>query len=161
MNAPDVLKYGQLTLLGGLDGLPESKWEIPGVCGIWSVKQILAHLASFEAALADALQGFAGGGPTPTLDRFVSDNHGFNDDEVAARAALGPAETLAELVAEHERSLNFARQISPETFRAPGTIPWYGDEYSLDDLIVYINYGHKREHVAQIEVFRDHRSKEI
>ena len=53
MNASDVLKYGQLTFLAGLDGLPESEWEKPGVCGYWSVKQIIAHIASYEAVLAD------------------------------------------------------------------------------------------------------------
>jgi hypothetical protein len=28
-------------------------------------------------------------------------------------------------------------------------------EYSLDDYIVYSSYGHKREHGAQINVFKD------
>jgi hypothetical protein len=28
-------------------------------------------------------------------------------------------------------------------------------EYALDDFIVYQYYGHKREHCAQIAVFRD------
>jgi hypothetical protein len=28
-------------------------------------------------------------------------------------------------------------------------------EYALDDYIVYAYYGHKREHSAQIAVFRD------
>jgi hypothetical protein len=31
----------------------------------------------------------------------------------------------------------------------------YGLEYALDDFIVYAYYGHKREHTAQIAVFRD------
>lgn len=34
-------------------------------------------------------------------------------------------------------------------------MPWYGDAYALDDLIVYMYYGHKREHNAQIAAFRD------
>ena len=157
MNAPDVLKYGQLTLLVSLDAIPEADWETPGVCGVWSVTQIVAHLASYEAAFADALLEVCGGGPTPTLDHFRSDPAGFNDAEVAARAALSPAETLAELHAEHARAADLAARLPAETFRLPGTIPWYGAEYSLDDLLVYINYGHKREHVAQIDRFRDHR----
>jgi hypothetical protein len=40
--------------------------------------------------------------------------------------------------------------------RSTGTIPWYGEQYSIEDLIVYQYYGHKREHVAQIWVYRDH-----
>lgn len=157
MNAPDVLKYGQLTLLGSLEGIPEAEWETPGVCGVWSVKQIVAHLASYEAALADALLEVSGGGPTPTLDHFRSDPAGFNDAEVAARTALSPADTLAEMKSEHARAAELAARLPAETFRMAGTIPWYGAEYALDDLLVYINYGHKREHVAQIDRFRDHR----
>jgi hypothetical protein len=39
--------------------------------------------------------------------------------------------------------------------RQPGTLPWYGPEYALDDFLVYSFYGHKREHTAQIAVFAD------
>src|SRR4029079_19221461 len=84
MNTSDVLKYGQLTFLAGLRGLPESEWETPGVCGYWSVKQIIAHIASYEAALADILRSLTGSGPTPTLDRFLVINRGFNEYEGAA-----------------------------------------------------------------------------
>ena len=156
MNAPDVLRYGQLTLLAGLDGLPDEDWEAPGVCGVWSVRQIVAHLASYEAAIADVLQGVGdSAAATPTLDRMKADPAGFNDDEVAARAPLSCTETLAELTREHARALDLAGRIAPETYREPGTLPWYGREYSLDDLLVYMAYGHKREHVAQVCVFRD------
>ena len=46
-------------------------------------------------------------------------------------------------------------RIPPDTWRQNGTLPWYGAEYSLDDFIVYTFYGHKREHTAQINVFKD------
>jgi DinB family protein len=156
MNATDVLRYGQLTFLSGLDRLPESEWESPGVCGYWSVKQIIAHIASYEAVLADILKSFTGSGPTPALDRFLGNNVAFNDDEVAARSNLSPSETLEELRAEHERVMGLLDAIPVETLRSTGTMPWYGDEYSIEDLMVYQYYGHKREHVAQIWVFRDH-----
>ncbi len=46
-------------------------------------------------------------------------------------------------------------QIPTEILRQPGTVPWYGMEYSLDDFLVYQYYGHKREHMAQVNVFAD------
>lgn len=156
MNAPDVLKYGQRTLQAGLDGLPDEDWETAGVCGVWSVRQIVAHLASYEAATADVLQSFVfPTSPTPTLDRMKADPSGFNDAEVVARAPLSCAETMAELTREHERAMDLAGRIAPETYREAGRMPWYGLEYALDDLLVYMAYGHKREHVAQVCVFRD------
>jgi hypothetical protein len=45
--------------------------------------------------------------------------------------------------------------IPAEKIREAGTMPWYGNEYALDDYLVYSFYGHKREHCAQIAVFRD------
>jgi hypothetical protein len=51
--------------------------------------------------------------------------------------------------------MSLVAQIRPEQFRQVGILPWYGMDYSLDDLLVYMYYGHKREHSAQIAAFRD------
>ncbi len=48
-----------------------------------------------------------------------------------------------------------AAQISAETWEHEGLLPWYGQEYDLEDFIAYTYYGHKREHCGQIAVFRD------
>jgi hypothetical protein len=71
------------------------------------------------------------------------------------RQELSVAETLGEYNAVHAQVTAVAAQLPVETFRQTGTLPWYGMEYALDDLIVYMYYGHKREHSAQIAVFRD------
>ena len=65
MNATDILKYGQLTVLQTLDGFSETTWETEGACGVWSVKDIIAHLASYEQILVEILATFTGGGSTP------------------------------------------------------------------------------------------------
>lgn len=155
MNASDVLRYGHLTLLGTLDGLPEEAWDTPGACGVWSVKDILAHLASYELVLVDILGSFGEGGPTPCLDRFTGQGPSFNDLEVEARRDKSVDDTLAELNDAHARTLDLVARIPAETARQPGTLPWYGAAYDLDDLITYMYYGHKREHGAQIDLFRD------
>src|SRR5579859_3428395 len=48
MNAVDILKYGQQTVLQTLAEFPEAAVEKSGACGAWSVKDIIAHLASYE-----------------------------------------------------------------------------------------------------------------
>ena len=156
MNTRDVLKYGHRTLLSTLDGVPQTEWETPGVCGIWSVKNIIAHLASYELMVADVLRTFVNDEPTPHLETMGNLGPAeFNDSEVARRQAKSAADTLAEYEAAHAEVMALAAQIPAETFRQNGTIPWYGAEYDLDDFIVYINYAHKREHSAEINVFRD------
>jgi len=154
MNASDILEYGNLTVLRTIEGLPESDWNTSGVCGVWSVKDIIAHLASYEQVLIEVLTSFLGGGPTPHLDRYKK-GEAFNDNEVALRKDQSPVETLAEYKAAHSQTMLLVTQIPAETLRQAGTLPWYGMEYALDDYIVYAFYGHKREHSAQIAVFRD------
>jgi hypothetical protein len=155
MNATDILKYGQATVLQGIDGFPETAWETPGACGVWSVKDIIAHLASYEEVLVDALSGFVGRHATPYLDKFVELGSLFNDSEVERRKGKTAREVLDEFNDAHAQVMSLAERIRPEMFRHTGTLPWYGMEYALDDVLVYMYYGHKREHSAQIAAFRD------
>jgi hypothetical protein len=153
MNASDILKYGHLTFLRSLEGLTDAQYIQGGVCGIWSVKDIIAHLASYEFVLIEVLQGFLGGGATPYLEQFANPN--FNDAQVADRRDRSAQSVLDEYQTAHAKTMQLIGQIPAETLRKNGTLPWYGAEYALDDFLVYTFYGHKREHSAQIHVFRD------
>jgi hypothetical protein len=75
---------------------------------------------------------------------------------VDRRKANTVREVLAEFNNAHARVMELIVTISVETLRQNGTLPWYGMDYALDDVIVYMYYGHKREHSAQIAAFRDH-----
>ncbi len=155
MHALDVLKYGNLTFLRVLRGLPENDWHTPDVCGYWSVKEIVAHLASFEHVLIEVL-GVAGGGePRPALQEYLRNGQRFNDVQVPARSGLTVLETLDEYQTTHSRTMELAAALPSEAFHVTGFLPAYGLEYDLEDYIAYAFYGHKREHSAQIAVFRD------
>ncbi len=156
MNAHDILKYGHRWVHRHLDGLSEEQCLAPGVCGYWSVKDIIAHLASYEWVLADVLSACARGGPTPNLDVHNSmDGDAYNALEVGKRKEKTTAEVVQDYNAGYEAVMDALKQVPEADLRQPGTIPWYGMEYSIDDLIVYQYYGHKREHCAQIAVYRD------
>jgi len=154
VNALDVMRYGHDEVLRGFDGLSAGDWARPGVTTRWSPKDTLAHLTSFELLLEDALKSVLGRGPTPLLDGYRADYAGFGDAQVAARAGRTPEAVMREYTEAHERVMRLANELGPERLREPGTIPWYGPGYSLDDLVVYINYAHKREHCGQLKVFR-------
>jgi hypothetical protein len=156
MNASDILKYGHGTVLQTIEGLPESAWETPGACGVWSVKDIIAHLTSYEHVLVDVLSTFVSDSFTPYLKKFTDPAVNFNDSEVELRKGKTVREVLGEYNDTHEQVRSLVARIPVETFRQTGTLPWYGMEYALDDFIVYTQYGHKREHSAQIAAFRDH-----
>ena len=155
MNTSDVLKYGHQTVLQTVEGLPYAEWDTPGVCGVWSVRQIIAHLASFEHLLVDVLHSLLDDEPTPTLEKFQQSIAAFSDAEVAARQDKIAAEIWAEYNDTYAQAAHLLSRVPVEARAVNGLLPWYGQGYSLDDFIVYTFYGHKREHCAQIMVFRD------
>jgi hypothetical protein len=155
MNALDVMEYGHLTVLGSIDGLDDEWCSASGVCGVWSVKDIFAHLASYEVLLADVLVSLVHQRSAPLLDHFLSQGPAFNDAEVDQRNGLSMQEALAEYNVAYDAVSDIAEQVPMQLWRGNGTLPWYGEDYSLDDWIVYQFYGHKREHAAQIAVYRD------
>ncbi len=157
MNALDILKYGNQHVVDALSGLED--WNTPGVTTRWTAKDMLAHLASYERFLEEAMLEVQGRGPTPTLDAMRDDHAGFNDRQVAARAGQPLEAVRREYDDAHARVMAVAEALGPDRLRAPGTVPWYGAGYSLDDLIVYANYAHKREHCAQLKAFRTRRAE--
>lgn len=152
MNANDVLRYGHLTVLATLDLLPEGQAETPGVCGVWSAKDVVAHLASYELALVDLLQAFVAGSQRAYASPIDA---AFNDEQVARRRQLSMAEARDEYERAYGRVGELIRQLPDEQRRRAGELPWYGAEYDLEDYLVYSFYGHKREHSAQIAAFCD------
>jgi len=156
MNAVDVLKYGNVFIQSAIEGIPPSEWETGGVCGVWSVKEIVAHLASFEHMLLDVLGILLGRTPGPYLERMGKlGGQGFNDYEVEHRKGMHWEEVLSEYHETHLKTMELISQIPVESQRKPGAVPGYGEEYDLEDFIAYTYYGHKREHGAQINVFKD------
>jgi len=154
MNASTICHYGHQHLLRELEGIGDDEWTVVGVTSHWSLLDLLAHLASYEVLLVDVLRSVLGESPTPTLDRMRSAGGTFNDVEVAARKGRTAELVMAEYQAAHEAVKDLLHRLPAERQRETGTLPWYGNEYSIEDFIVYANYGHKREHCAQIKAFR-------
>lgn len=156
MNPSDILKYGQRTMRASLDNVPMDKWDEGGVCGVWSVKNIIAHLISYENWLIETLNYVQHQSDQPLLAYLRKAGHdGFNAQQVSQRESLTPAQILAEFDASYQQVAEIAAQLPADLWSKVGTLPWYGAEYSLDDFVVYTFYGHKREHSAQVDVFKD------
>ena len=157
MNALEILKTGHQAVLRTLEGFPDEAWDRSGACGTWSVKDIIAHLTSYEKLLLDVFTTCVGKeGPTPYLKKFTEmDGPQFNESEMALRKEKSVQDVLFEYNETYGQVMELATQIRPEAFRQVGTLPWFGAEYALDDFIVFLIYGHKCEHSARIAAFRD------
>lgn len=154
MNTLDVLRYGQQTVRATVDRYGPDDWGRIAL-GVWTAKDLLGHLGAFEVRFADQLAPFAGA--TVESDLPSADPRTFNDDEAARRQDWSVDMVLTEFLDAHERVMRHAARIPGEVWREVGTIPWYGAEYSLDDLVVYQQYGHKREHDPQLAAVLEHR----
>jgi hypothetical protein len=158
MHASDILKYGHSFILHAVEGLnlETPDWDISGACGVWSMREIIAHLATFEIGLIEVCQLLLDeNSPTPFLQQMRSYGVEFNDYQVGLRSKQTPAESWQEYESNFEKCLALFNQIPVEKHRQTGILAWYGSEYDLEDFPVYMYYGHKREHGAQINAFRD------
>jgi hypothetical protein len=148
VNPIDILMYGQRTIDGLIDRFEPGDWEAIAL-GTWTTKDLVGHLGAFEVRFAEILTMFLGEEPATALTRIPPET--FNDDQAAVRSSWSVEAIVAELRDAHARAMVLVPRIPAERWREVGTIPWYGPEYALDDLAVYLMYGHKREHAPQLE----------
>lgn len=148
MNPADVLRYGQRDIDAIVRRIRDEDWRLVAL-GVWTVKDLLGHLSAYEVRFAEILQTFVGETPATSLRSAPSAT--FNDDQAAVRREWPAERIVAELADAHARVMKLVERIPAERWREVGTIPWYGPEYSLEDLAVYTQYGHKREHGPQLE----------
>jgi hypothetical protein len=152
VNPKDVLRYGQRDIDAIVRRIGPEDWGRIAL-GVWTVKDLLGHLGAYELRFAELLQTFAGEEPATRLRMEPPGT--FNDDQAAIRHEWPADRVLAELNDSHALVMRLVELIPAERWREVGTIPWYGAEYSLEDLAVYTQYGHKREHGPQLEADLD------
>jgi hypothetical protein len=148
VNARDILAFGQRDIDALIDRLTPADWTAIAL-GVWTTKDLVGHLGAFEVRFRESLTMFLG--DTPATDILSSRLATFNDDQAAIRHDWSVDEVVGELRGAHREVIELVARIPEERWREVGTIPWYGPQYALDDLVVYTMYGHKREHSPQVE----------
>jgi hypothetical protein len=147
VNPIDVMRYGHRQVMHAVSQFDGDDWTAIAL-GVWTTKDLVGHLGAFEVRFGEVLATFVGLEPTTNL-RSASPAT-FNDDQAAIRADWSVDQVLDEFRVAHDDVMKLAAQIPASTWSEVGTIPWYGPEYALDDLLVYQMYGHKREHEPQL-----------
>jgi len=125
-----------------LEPLSASDMGVPDVCGPWSVKDLLGHVAAWEA---HAVKTLLTGAPEP-----IADVDGFNHAEAQRRADLALRDVLVELESTH-RALRSALADAPEGRLEPGSP--VRDSLDADTVFHYL------EHTAQIRAWSARRRK--
>lgn len=150
MNTAEMLDNVHLRTIRALDDLPEQQWDIPGACGNWTVKEIVAHLTSYELALAEGLKSFLGQPSTRTyISRLLEDSAKFNEEEVEKRKYDTAQHVMDDYNDAQLQTVSLLEQIPVEKLQQKGP-----SGRSPDDFITSF-YNHMSEHCAQIEIFRN------
>ncbi|MEK6222655.1 MAG: maleylpyruvate isomerase N-terminal domain-containing protein [Chloroflexota bacterium] len=132
MNGNDILMYGHEWVMMHLDGLSEDEISTPNVCGWWSIKEILMHLASFEKVTIDIFEELNGKPRGDALTMMIEvDGDEFNKVQIEARKDFSVSQVLADYQDSQARVRELYKQASPEILRQAGTIQWYGEIYDL------------------------------
>ncbi len=75
-------------LLGAYQGLTRVQMEESPAPGKWSVRDVLAHITSWELTVVDALLGARGGSRPAMMDFSVEEEQRWNEDQHARTGAL-------------------------------------------------------------------------
>jgi uncharacterized protein (TIGR03083 family) len=119
----------------------------PGAVGVWSVKDVLAHLAYWQRYGA-ALLTAAARGETPNLEGD-DETERNNASVVSQYYQRSLAATIADWQAAREDLLDRLAQISDEDLNNPDRFAWSNGR-TLLDRIAGNSYDHEQEHIEQI-----------
>ena len=154
MSATEILDNSHLYAIQTLDDLNEVEWDIPGVDGDWSVKDIVAHLTSYEHLLLEILQAFAGQASDKTYSTARSQGQEqFNASQVEQHKYNTAQQVMDEYQDVQTQTSSLLAQLPADIVMKPETIPLRGKMVSMEQSITgFVN--HTRTHCDQIRAFR-------
>jgi uncharacterized protein (TIGR03083 family) len=145
----DELERTRAELLAAIAGLDEAALDRKGTIGDWSIKNVLAHIAAWEAWVAQALPARMATGITPAdFRQRAEDEDRFNAEEVAEREELTPDEQLMELERTRAELLSFVHSLDADTLARKQ--PWDTWEGTLPEYLVESLSDHEAEHVEAL-----------
>jgi hypothetical protein len=119
------------------------------VLGEWSIKNLLAHIAAWEAWVVQALPARLASGTTPPdLAQWLVDEDASNAEEIAEREELTPDEQLMELERNRAELLAFLRGLDAATVTRPN--PWDTWPRTLPEYLLDALRDHEAAHVEAL-----------
>ena len=130
--------------LDSFAGLTDNILMESGAVGYWSIRDVLAHIATWEEEALKVLPLILEGKPTPRYTRYGGID-AFNAQEQGRKQHLPLELVKDELVATHQRLLKFLTEIPDSMFSSKSR---FAKRLRLD------TYNHYREHAHQINKWR-------
>jgi hypothetical protein len=126
-------------------GLSDAQLTEPGVIGDWSVKDILAHVTTWEEEALKYLPLILTGGRLPRYSQSGGID-AFNAQMTEQKRSLAPSEVLSQLDETHRRLIDYIQSV-PEEYITRETR--FQHRLRLD------TYSHYPQHARAIQQWRE------
>ena len=144
-NLFEALSLERAILLDALKSVPDALLDQKGVVGEWSIKNVLAHLTSWESIVTHFLPERLARGIRPEiLSVIAADEDAWNAQQVASRERLTPKEQLDEFEQTRQALFQVLSQVGEEALNRQH--PWPEWEGTLATYMLEEIGGHEREH---------------
>jgi hypothetical protein len=112
----DQIEKAWTSFLASFDGLSGEQMEQPGAAGDWSVKDVLAHVTTWEEESLKHLPLIARKERAPTYKNLYGGIDAFNAQMAAAKKDLALDEVLRQLHATHGQLVEYVAAAPEEQF---------------------------------------------
>ncbi len=134
-----------------LHRVDEATAETPNRIGLWSIKDMVGHVADWEARIVQAAQHiFDPSEPPVSPVSGLDDAEDWNEILVARREDESWPKIYRDLLAVQSETTAFIEQLKPSDWRLRGPYPWPNDQGTLAELIGEIGQ-HYAEHCPDLE----------
>jgi len=147
--ALERFSHSRANLLSNIDGLSERQMTEEPVEGSWTIKDVLAHLTSWERTLLNPLIDYAQGGNF--LPEVIPDDLAWNDKQAAEWQDKSLQTILTELHETRQAILEHISNLNGAQWEVQLLAPWRGSG-TLADLISALSW-HEDEHLESIQAW--------
>ncbi len=150
----EEVRASRAELLAALEGLSDDVLMRPGVEGIWSIKDILAHLVAWEAELVTALSRRLSPRYKDAPEILnIEDIDEWNAEQYHLNARKPVSIIMADFHGVHKHLLGAIEKLDEKLLDDPLRFEWMEGE-PLAYLVLESAVWHEREHAQTIREWR-------
>ena len=140
-------------LLAAFEGLSEEELIEPGVCGDWSVRDVIAHVAAWDRETTAMFAAMLKGERHYFLDLDEEGLEQFNQDRHAVAVDMPVSDAIAELTDARQAMIDLLKGVDNAQLFAPAP----GDEHADMSIAACLSaqIAHDEEHAEMIESWRE------
>ena len=144
------LEQERADFLSALQGVSQAVLDRKGVVGTWSVKNVLAHLASWELVAVQVLSERLETGQTPEVMHTINaDRDSWNALMVDEVDDLTPEDQMAEFDWTRALLMQYLAALDDATLAKAK--PWPGWDGTVTDYVLDAIAQHERAHGEQVK----------